>query len=112
MVSGLACDGIGVVLLGSRESGLLRDPGARGSRAPGAARVESRGPGGRHATGSSLRAFAQAGAAALPHHPAFHFWAGTVLFFQEKSDEAVLALRRADRLDKTNFLIPTGSRPI
>ncbi|MHC4940070.1 MAG: M48 family metalloprotease [Planctomycetota bacterium] len=51
-------------------------------------------------------AAAQTGAAALPHHPAFHFWAGAVLFFQEKPEEAVLSLRRADSLDKTNFLVP------
>lgn len=49
---------------------------------------------------------AREGVRALPAHAAFHFWAGTVLFFQEKPDEAVLALRRADLLDRTNFLIP------
>lgn len=49
---------------------------------------------------------AREGAAALPLHAAFHFWSGVVLYFDEKPDEALPALRRADQLDATNFLIP------
>jgi len=54
---------------------------------------------------AALRA-ARDGAEALPHHAAFHFWEGAVLYFQEKPAEAVLSLRRADMLDRTNFLVP------
>jgi predicted Zn-dependent protease len=49
---------------------------------------------------------ANAGAAALPHHPQFHFWRGVALEAEGERGLALAALRRADELDRRNLMTP------
>jgi len=53
-----------------------------------------------------LLAAADAGVAALPHHPQFHFWRGIALEASGERAPALAELRRADALDRDNLLIP------
>jgi predicted Zn-dependent protease len=53
-----------------------------------------------------LLAAANAGVAALPHHPQFHFWKGTVHEASGERAPALAELRRADELDRDNLLTP------
>ncbi|MFQ5844768.1 MAG: M48 family metalloprotease [Planctomycetota bacterium] len=50
-------------------------------------------------------AAAEAGIAALPRHPQFHFWKAIVHEARREREPALEALRKADRLDSTNVLI-------
>jgi predicted Zn-dependent protease len=53
-----------------------------------------------------LLAAADAGVAALPHHPQFYFWKGIAHEASEERALALAALRRADELDKGNLMTP------
>lgn len=48
----------------------------------------------------------EAGVAALPHHPQFHFWKGVAHEANGERAPALAELRRADALDRDNFLTP------